>query len=149
MPNQDQLLARAVWKYRVTFQYMAQIVGVRVDGERIRIQRQRESIGDDEIRIARRNIQRAVVFQLNQNRRVFRRFIGEVKSDGRLHFLRLAHGHHVRVQHQIVSRIQPPRKSVRLNPRRAARFPEKEVAIEVENIAHNFHVHSGKTGTGF
>src|ERR1022692_5178634 len=86
MADENQLLVFAVGKNRESFHYMTQVMRVRIYGECFRIERQREFIGDDKIRIARRNIQRAVVLKLNQNRRVFRRFIREIYADGRFHF---------------------------------------------------------------
>ncbi len=51
---------------------------------------------------------------------------------------------HVRVQHQLIARIQPPGEPVRFHVRRAARFPEKKIAVGRERAAEQSQIHSRK-----
>ena len=52
------------------------------------------------------------------------------------------------VEHQVVARVEPPGEPRRLDVRRAARFPEEEVAGGIERAAHEYEVHAGKSFAG-
>ncbi len=52
------------------------------------------------------------------------------------------------VENEIGAGIEFPRKAVRFDPRGAARFPEKEVAVEIENAVLNAEIHAGKARSG-
>ena len=61
-------------------QQFAEIVRVRINGQQIRLERQPEVVGYGEIAVAGRNVQRAIVLQLHQHRKLRRRLDGEIQS---------------------------------------------------------------------
>ncbi len=61
-----QPLPRPVWKRGVGFEQLAEVMCVRIDGQNIGIQRQREIVGDDEIPRASGDIERLIVLELDQ-----------------------------------------------------------------------------------
>ena len=76
--NADEPAARAVGKRCESFEQSAEIVGVRVDGEHVDLERQPKIVGDYKVASARGNIQRAIVLELDEYRIRRLRLIGEV-----------------------------------------------------------------------
>jgi hypothetical protein len=123
-------------------------VRVRVNGQKRDIDRQLELIGDGERCLSRRNIERAVVLELQQHWKSRRRFVGEVQPDRRTHRFRLAGGLEVHVQHEIGAGVETPGHVVGLLRGRRSRFPEQEMTFGLETSGHDLQVHSGKPDPG-
>src|SRR5207247_2250716 len=109
---------------REAFEKSAQVMRVRIHREHIEIGRNLQLVGDREITLASRDIERAIVLQLEEHREFRSRLAAEIESDGRLYRLRLADGFQVNVQYQVVARVEAPRHPRRLTPWRAAGLPE-------------------------
>ena len=134
---------------RIGFKNMTQIVRVRIHGEHINIHRKLEIVRNQKIADARRNVQGAVVLKLKQHRKPLARLVGEIQADRRPNLLRLSARLHVRVEHQIASRIEPPRHSVRLGIRNAPRLPiQKCAVVGIVNAALDHGVHAGEPRAG-
>ncbi len=139
--NPDEPPARSIGQGREALKQLAKIVRVRVDGKQVGIERQAKVVRYQEIAVARRNVERAIVLQL----RVFGlRLAREIKSDRRLYQLGLAGGPEVNVEDQVVARIEAPRHAGGLFPGRSAGLPEKEVAIGIEGIGCDRDIHAGE-----
>ncbi len=142
--NAHQPFSRAIRQRGPGLQQLAQIMRVRIDRQNFRIQRQTEVVRNRKIARARWNIERCIVLKLHQQRKLRFGPVGEVEPDGRPHLFRFPRRLQVHIQHQLVARIEPPREPVPLHMRRAARFPEQEMAIGIERAAHNHQVHSAE-----
>lgn len=108
--NADEPLALAAGQRGIALEQLAKIVRMRVNGKYFRVERQAEIVGNQEIRVAGRNVELAVVLKLDQHREPLLWFIREIQADGRLRMFRLARWPQVRIQHQVVAWIQPPRR---------------------------------------
>ena len=105
---------------------------MRINRQQLHRFRQREFIAHQEIIFAGGNIQRAIVVQLQQNRKFCGRLVREINSDAGLNGFRCARGLQVRVQHQIVSGVESERHPGRLHNRSAARLPKQEMPVGIE-----------------
>ena len=132
--NADQPFPFTVRKSRKSFQILTEIVSVRIDTEDIHIDWQRVIVRNKEVFVPGRNIDCAVVFQLQQHRMLGGRLVGEVKADTRLNGFRLAGGTQVHVQHQVIAGIKAPRHVRRFFRQNRAGLPEEEMAIGIKFV---------------
>ena len=115
---------------------------MRIDRQHIDVERQPEIVSDYEIASARRNAERRVVLQLDQHRVLRLRHGREVQADRRLHQFWLAGWVHMDIQYQVVTWIEAPCHTVRLDCRDAARLPKEEVPVRIEGVASDGQVHA-------
>ena len=88
----NQPAASAVGQHGPGFHQLADVVRVRIDGEHVDVDGQRERIGDGEGAIAGRDVDRAIMLELHEHGEAGGRVLGEVEPDFGLHGFRLAGG---------------------------------------------------------
>jgi len=126
----------------------AEIVGMRVESEELDVPRKSEGIFDHELWIAGRNIERAIVFELQKNGKVSGRFAGEINADGGLDGFGFAGRLEMRVEDEIVAGVETEGEPGRFNDRGAAWLPKKKMAIGVEGFGFDLQLHTGEAAAG-
>lgn len=119
---------------------------MRIDREKKNRFGKSEFVGDDEIGVIGRNVELAIVFELEQKRKLCCRHIGEIDADGRLDFFGLAGRLKVSVQDEIVAGIEAKSHACRLGLENRSRLPEKEMAVGIERFGFDLQLHAGKAG---
>ena len=122
---------------------------VRVNREQIHIRGKHKFVRDDEVLLARRDVELTIVFQLEQHWKERRVLIGKVQPKTWLDRLRLAGRLQVDVQNQIRVFIEAQGHAFRLRFEHRARLPEKEVAVRIKVLGFDFEFHSREPGAGF
>src|SRR5258708_35391958 len=80
----NESLGPAVREFGDGLQILAEIVSVRIDREQVDVHGQNEIVGHYKMFFAWRNIQQAIVFQLQENRVLVGGLVRRVQNDGRL-----------------------------------------------------------------
>ena len=137
-------MAFAIGQRCVAFEQFAQIMGVRVDGQNVDIQRQAEVVRHEKILVTGGNVQGSVVFELEQDREMSRRLVREVETYGGLNHLGLTRWLQVRVENKVVAGFETPGEAIGLGVRRTAGFPEEEMPRWIEDAGLDVEVHAGK-----
>ena len=97
----DQHFLRAVGQSRGGLDVFAEIMRMRIDGQKIDIDGQRELVGYQEILLAGRNVEFDVVLELEQHGQLCRGLRREVEADARLDDFGFAGGLHVRIENEV------------------------------------------------
>ncbi len=133
-----------------TAHLLAEVVGMGVDREHVDVHGQDVLVGDDEVAGSRRDVEGAVVLELEQHRKEGGGLGGEVKTDRGPHELGLARGPEVHVEDQVGPRVEGPGHPRWLFVGQGARLPEEEVAVGVEafRLGRDFHAPEADFGIG-
>src|SRR5437016_12525421 len=105
-----------------------------INREQIHIHGKRKFVRDDEVLLARRDVELTIVFQLEQHWKERRVLIGKVQPKTWLDRLRLAGRLQVDVQNQIRVFIEAQGHAFRLGPRHRPRLPKKKVAVWIKRL---------------
>jgi hypothetical protein len=103
-------------------------------------------VRDDEVPPAGRYVDSAVVLELQQHRMTARRGLGEVESHDGPDHLRLAGRLEVHVEDQVGVAVDPPGHVRWLGDGGRAGLPEEEVAVGLEALGFQLHVHAAEPG---
>ena len=126
----------------------AEIVGVRVKSEEMDIFGQGEGVFDDKVLVTGRNVERAIVLELQQNGKAGGGLGCEVDADRGLDGFEFAGRLKVSVEDKIVARIEAKRVAGRFDDGSTAWLPKKKVAIRIESFGFDLQFHAGKTAAG-
>ena len=146
--NADQPLLRAVRQRGVAFDHLRQVMRVRINRQDVEVHRRAIFVGDQKVRFPRRNVQRAVVLQLDQHRETALRLVREVHPDHRIDRLLFSRRLQVNVEDQVHAGIRAPRHTVGFHHRTAARLPRKKMPVRLKALFFEDHVHAGKARAG-
>jgi hypothetical protein len=144
----EEPLLRAVGQGREALDVFADVVGVRVDGQHLGVDGQRELVGHDEVRRVGWNVDGPVVLELDQHGEPRGRRVREVEADGGTDHLRLARRLKVQVQDEVGPLVDRPGHVGGLGHGGRAGLPEEEVAVRLEGIRLQLHVHAREPGPG-
>jgi hypothetical protein len=111
----NQSLFGSVGQSRDTLQIFAQIMCVGVDSQQIDVNGKCEIVGDEEIAVARRDIELVIIFHLNKHGMERRGFIREIEPKARLQCFRFAGRLKMRVQDEVVIFVQADGHPVRFD----------------------------------
>ena len=114
--------------------------------EHLDVDGQRVVVGDFERPVPGRNVDGAVVLELQQHRVPGRWRMVEIQADHGPDHHRLARRLEVQVEDEVGIGIQPPRHAFGLAHRRRPRLPEEEVAVGLEAIGLQDDVHAAEPG---
>src|SRR5712664_3453170 len=97
---------------------------VGVDRQEVSVYRENELVGDHEILLARRNVELAIVFQLQKHRMKCCRLVREVQAKTWLNDFLLAGRLQVNVENKVRVLVQAERHAIGLKFRHGAGLPE-------------------------
>ncbi len=123
----------------------SEVMRVRVDREEINVDGEREFVGDKKIFLTGRNVEPAIVFQLQKHGVKCCRLVRQVQPktglDGFLFSGRLQ----VNVENEVRVFVQAERHAIGLGLGHGAGLPEKEVAVWIKGFGFDFDFHAGET----
>src|SRR5665213_469630 len=119
-------------------------MGMWIDGENVGIDGQAEIVRNEKVAGARRDVERPIVFKLEQHGEMLRRLIREVEPDGGLDNFRFPGRLQMGVEDEIVAGFQTPGETVGLGVWHAAGLPEEKMSGWIENIRFDIEIHSRK-----
>ena len=119
-----------------------------IDPEHVDVDGQVVVIGDDEVALSGRNVDGAVVLELEEHRELRGGLVREVEAHGGPDPLRLARRLQVHVENEVRALVQPPGHAGRLRYRGRPRLPEQEVAVGLEAVRLQLHVHAREADAG-
>src|SRR6266852_1435345 len=102
----NESLGVAVREFGDGLQILTEIVGVRIDGEQVDVHGQGEIVGHCKVFFACRNIQQAIVFQLQENRVLGGGLVREIQTEGGLNGFRLSRSLEMGVKNQVGVLVQ-------------------------------------------
>ena len=121
---------------------------VRVDREDVEVHGRAVFVGDEKVLLAGRNVESAIVLELDEHGEPVHRLVGEVKPDDRADGFAFAGGLDVNVEDEVHAGIGAPCHAVGFDDRAAARLPGKKLAVGLEALLFEDHVHAGKARAG-
>ena len=124
----DEPAPAAVGKLRKGAHLFAQIVGMRVNTQKLHGHRQHITVFDPVLLLSRSNVD-GLRPQPDDKGGLGRGLVTEIEPHAGLDPLRLARGHHVQFQHQVGAPFQPPGPAVVTLCRNLARRPPQKMAV--------------------
>ena len=117
---------RAVRQRRRRLHPAREVVGVRLHGEDVGIDRQDVAVGDDVLALAGRDVDRLAA-ETQADRRARRHLVGEKEADADRHRLRFAGRLQVQLDDEIAAGLETPRHAVGRRARRLTGRPAEQV----------------------